>query len=114
MMVGVIVGTMRGSAWMSANGYIAARAALKRKKQHEHTLEQTLAQISTLEQQIYSIEAANINRETLAAMEKAGQAMKQIHGKLNIDVVDQTMYALPLPTLPISGVTGYWLVMGIF
>ncbi|OBT88062.1 charged multivesicular body protein 4 [Pseudogymnoascus sp. 03VT05] len=69
----------------------AARAALKRKKQHEHTLDQTLAQISTLEQQIYSIEAANINRETLAAMEKAGQAMKQIHGKLNIDVVDQTM-----------------------
>lgn len=75
-----------------ANGHIAARAALKRKKQHEHTLDQTLAQISTLEQQIYSIEAANINRETLAAMEKAGQAMKQIHGKLNIDVVDQTMY----------------------
>jgi charged multivesicular body protein 4 len=72
----------------------AARAALKRKKQHEHTLDQTLAQISTLEQQIYSIEAANINRETLAAMEKAGQAMKQIHGKLNLDVVDQTMEEL--------------------
>lgn len=72
----------------------AARAALKRKKQHEHTLDQTLAQISTLEQQIYSIEAANINRETLAAMEKAGQAMKQIHGKLNIDRVDQTMEEL--------------------
>lgn len=53
-----------------------------------------MAQISTLEQQIYSIEAANINRETLLAMEKAGQAMKQIHGKLNIDKVDQTMYVL--------------------
>jgi len=72
----------------------AARAALRRKKQHEHTLDQTVAQISTLEQQIYSIEAANINRETLAAMEKAGQAMKQIHGKLNIDVVDETMEKL--------------------
>lgn len=79
----------------------AARAALKRKKQHEHTLDQTLAQISTLEQQIYSIEAANINRETLAAMEKAGQAMKQIHGKLNIDVVDQTMYAY-IPHIPLD------------
>jgi charged multivesicular body protein 4 len=65
---------------------------LRRKKQHEHTLDQTVAQIATLEQQIYSIEAANINRETLAAMEKAGQAMKQIHGKLNIDTVDETMY----------------------
>jgi charged multivesicular body protein 4 len=71
---------------------IAARAALRRKKQHEHTLEQTTAQISTLEQQIYSIEAANINRETLAAMERAGEAMQQIHGKLNIDKVDETMY----------------------
>jgi charged multivesicular body protein 4 len=50
-----------------------------------------MAQIATLEQQIYSIEAANINRETLAAMEKAGKAMKQIHGQLNIDKVDQTM-----------------------
>ena len=73
---------------------IAARAALKRKKQHEHTLEQTTAQISTLEQQIYSIEAANINRETLAAMERAGEAMQQIHGKLNIDKVDETMYVI--------------------
>lgn len=69
----------------------AAKAALKRKKQHEHTLDQTLSQIATLEQQVYSIEAANINRETFAAMERAGQAMKQIHGKLNIDMVDKTM-----------------------
>jgi hypothetical protein len=30
-------------------------------------------------------------------MEKAGQAMKQIHGKLNIDVVDQTMYVFIPP-----------------
>ena len=73
---------------------IAARAALRRKKQHEHTLDQTTAQIATLEQQIYSIEAANINRETLAAMERAGEAMQQIHGKLNIDKVDETMYVL--------------------
>ena len=65
---------------------------MRRKKQHEHLLDQTVAQISTLEQQIYSIEAANINRETLAAMEKAGDAMQQIHGKLNIDKVDETMY----------------------
>jgi charged multivesicular body protein 4 len=70
----------------------AAKSALRRKKQYEHTLEQTTSQIATLEQQIYSIEAANINRETLAAMERAGQAMQQIHGQLNIDKVDETMY----------------------
>lgn len=69
----------------------AARNALKRKKQHEHTLDQTTAQISTLEQQIYSIEAANINRETLKAMERAGEAMQTIHGKLDINKVDETM-----------------------
>ncbi|KFY91199.1 hypothetical protein V498_05589 [Pseudogymnoascus sp. VKM F-4517 (FW-2822)] len=44
-----------------------------------------------LEQQVYSVEAANIDHETLTAMDKAGQGMKQIHGKLNIDIVDQTM-----------------------
>ncbi|KAH8671286.1 vacuolar-sorting protein SNF7 [Xylariales sp. PMI_506] len=69
----------------------AARAALKRKKAHEHSLEQTIAQIGTLEQQINAIESANINRETLAAMQKAGEAMKQIHGKLTPEKVDETM-----------------------
>lgn len=73
---------------------IAAKAALRRKKTHEHSLEQTVAQIGTLEQQINAIESANINRETLAAMEKAGEAMKQIHGKLTPEKVDETMYVL--------------------
>ncbi|KAI1459151.1 Snf7-domain-containing protein [Annulohypoxylon moriforme] len=69
----------------------AAKAALRRKKGHEHSLEQTISQIGTLEQQINAIESANINRETLAAMERAGEAMKQIHGKLTPEKVDETM-----------------------
>ena len=77
-----------------ANERIAAKAALKRKKAHEHSLDQTVAQIGTLEQQINSIESANINRETLAAMEKAGEAMKQIHGKLTPEKVDEAMYVV--------------------
>ena len=40
---------------------------------------------------MHSIEAANINRETLKAMKDAGAAMKQIHGNLTIDKVDATM-----------------------
>ncbi|KAG8529422.1 ESCRT-III subunit protein snf7 [Bacidia gigantensis] len=72
----------------------AARNALKRKKQHEHSLEQTAGQIQMLEQQIYSIESANINQETLAAMKNAGQAMKQIHGKMTMEDVDNTMEQL--------------------
>ncbi|KAL2000031.1 hypothetical protein VTN02DRAFT_3643 [Thermoascus thermophilus] len=69
----------------------AAKAALRRKKVHEKNLEQTTAQIAQLEQQIYSIEAANINQETLNAMKQAGTAMAQIHGNLSIDKVDETM-----------------------
>ncbi|MCJ1239285.1 ESCRT-III subunit protein snf7 [Varicellaria rhodocarpa] len=72
----------------------AARTALKRKKAHEHSLEQTSAQISMLENQIYSIESANINQETLLAMKNASDAMKQIHGKLTIDKVDEIMEGL--------------------
>ena len=73
---------------------LAAKAALRRKKQHEHSLDQTLGQIGTLEQQINAIESANINRETLAAMERAGEAMKQIHGKLTPEKVDETMWVV--------------------
>ncbi|KKY17533.1 putative snf7 family protein [Phaeomoniella chlamydospora] len=69
----------------------AAKAALRRKKVHEKSLEQTTAQATQIEQQIYSIEAANINQETLNAMKNAGAAMKQIHGGLTIDKVDATM-----------------------
>ncbi|KAL1961240.1 hypothetical protein VTO42DRAFT_3186 [Malbranchea cinnamomea] len=69
----------------------AAKAALRRKKGYEHALEQTSAQIIQLEQQIYSIEAANINQETLNAMKNAGQAMKQIHKGLTVEKVDEIL-----------------------
>lgn len=54
----------------------------------------------TLEREIYSIETANINKETLEAMKNASKAMKEIHGGLTIDKVDQTMYVGFLPTPP--------------
>ncbi|KAF2230704.1 Snf7-domain-containing protein [Viridothelium virens] len=68
-----------------------AKAALRRKKQFEHALEQTSSQMMTVEREISSIETANINKETFVAMQNAGKAMKQIHGDLSIDKVDQTM-----------------------
>jgi len=49
----------------------------------------------TLEREIYSIETANINKETLDAMKNAGTAMKQIHAGLTIDKVDNVMYGFP-------------------
>ena len=60
---------------------------------HEKNLEQTQNQIIQLEQHVYSIEAANINQETLNAMKNAGTAMKRIHGNLTMDKVDNIMYA---------------------
>ncbi|KAH6636770.1 Snf7-domain-containing protein [Chaetomium tenue] len=68
-----------------------AKAALRRKKIHEHNLEQTLNHIGTLEQQVNAIESANINQETFIAMQRAGDAMKTIHGKLTPTKVDETM-----------------------
>ncbi|EFQ97593.1 vacuolar-sorting protein snf7 [Nannizzia gypsea CBS 118893] len=69
----------------------AAKSALRRKKLHERSLEQTSAQILQLEQHVYSIESANINQETFNAMKAAKAAMEQIHSGLNIEVVDETM-----------------------
>lgn len=70
----------------------AAKAALRKKKQLEGTLEQTSAQIMNLEGQISSIETANINKETLDALKNASTALKGIHGGMTIDKVDATMY----------------------
>lgn len=62
----------------------------------------------TIEREISSIETANINKETLNAMKNASAAMKQIHGGLTIDKVDQTMYVATLTTcaLPHSSFFG--------
>lgn len=61
---------------------------------HEKNLEQMQNQIIQLEQQVYAIETANINQETLYAMDKAGNAMKRMHAGLTIDKVDTMMYVL--------------------
>jgi len=68
-----------------------AKAALRRKKAFEHQLEQTSAQMMTVEREIGSIESANINKETLDAMRNASKAIQNIHGGLTVDQVDQTM-----------------------
>ncbi|QIX01311.1 hypothetical protein AMS68_006828 [Peltaster fructicola] len=71
-----------------------AKAALRRKKQFELHLDQTSAQIMTVEREISSIETANINRVTLDAMQNASKAMKKIHGEITIDKVDTIMEGL--------------------
>ncbi|KAH8149387.1 uncharacterized protein LAJ45_06466 [Morchella importuna] len=69
----------------------AAMTALKRKKMHMNHLTSTQSQIATLEQQMHAVETANLNVETLKVMKSASNAMKVIHGGMNVDKVDETM-----------------------
>lgn len=69
----------------------AAMTALRRKKIHETHLASTIAQINTIEQQMHSIETANLNFETLKVMQSASDAMKKIHNGMSLDQVDLTM-----------------------
>ncbi|KAF9462594.1 Snf7-domain-containing protein [Collybia nuda] len=41
--------------------------------------------------QVNTLESANLNAETMAAMKKASDALKVIHGNLTMDKVDATM-----------------------
>lgn len=70
---------------------LVARAALLRKKRHEANLEKIQGQMDSLESNLMAIESANLNYETMKAMQQGAKAMKHIHGNMNIDKVDQTM-----------------------
>ncbi|KAH9482973.1 ESCRT-III subunit protein snf7 [Psilocybe cubensis] len=69
----------------------AALAALKRKKVTESELDRLAGTRLQLEMQVNTLESANLNAETMAAMKKASDALKVIHGNLTIDKVDATM-----------------------
>jgi len=71
-----------------------ATAALKRKKMNEMELNRLGESRLHLEMQVNTLEAANMNAETMAAMKKAADALKIIHGNLTMDKVDATMAAV--------------------
>ncbi|KAG6860998.1 hypothetical protein C0995_005018 [Termitomyces sp. Mi166 len=73
------------------NVLVVATAALKRKKASELELDRLAGTRLQLEMQVNTLESANLNAETLAAMKKAASALQTIHGNLNIDKVDATM-----------------------
>jgi charged multivesicular body protein 4 len=68
-----------------------AKNALKRKKLLDNEAMKITSQIEALENQLRSIESANLNLETMKAMKAGAKAMKQIHGGVTVDKVDQTM-----------------------
>jgi len=71
-----------------------ATAALKRRKMYDVELNRLGDSRLHLETQVNTLEAANMNAETMAAMKKAADALKVIHGNLTMDKVDQTMAAV--------------------
>ncbi|CDR47331.1 CYFA0S31e00452g1_1 [Cyberlindnera fabianii] len=68
-----------------------AKNALKRKKLLATEADKITQQIEALESQLHSIENANLNLETMKAMKAGAKAMKQIHGGITVDKVDETM-----------------------
>ncbi|KAK9449278.1 Snf7-domain-containing protein [Limtongia smithiae] len=75
----------------AVNNKAIAKQALRRKRMFEQDLDRLQGQIASLEIQTNAIESANLNLETMKAMQSGAKAMKQIHGNLNIDKVDATM-----------------------
>ena len=61
---------------------IASLAALKRKKMLENELEKLQGTKFQLEMNVNTLESAKINQETMVAMKKASDALKEIHGNL--------------------------------
>src|SRR5271170_7971080 len=61
---------------------VAAVAALQRKKMLEKDLDKWTSTKNTIEQQVFALENANINLETMKAMKAGADAMKGIHGTL--------------------------------
>lgn len=71
-----------------------ALAALRQKQAYEAELSRIAGTRLTLEAQVNAIETANLNAETMVAMKKGAEALKGIHGSLNINKVDNTMEAI--------------------
>ena len=68
-----------------------AKKALGRKNVYQGYLDQNQKQMNTIEEQVLAIESANINHGTFEVMQQAASAMKQIHGKLTVEKLEETM-----------------------
>ncbi|KDQ64275.1 hypothetical protein JAAARDRAFT_27897 [Jaapia argillacea MUCL 33604] len=71
-----------------------AKQALLRKRAHEQELDRLSGTRLQLETQVNTLESANLNAETMQAMKKGADALKAIHGPMNMDKVDATMSAI--------------------
>ena len=77
--------------FLTKGNKVMAKNALKKKKTIEQLLSKVEGTMESMEQQLFSIESANLNLETMRAMQEGAKAMKTIHSGLDIDKVDETM-----------------------
>lgn len=77
--------------FLTKGNKVMAKNSLKKKKIYEQNLSKLEGTMESLEQQLFSIESANLNLETMRAMQQGAKAMKSIHNGLDIDKVDETM-----------------------
>jgi len=71
-----------------------ATAALRRKKAFEQELDRLSGTRLQLEMQVNTLESANFNQETMAAMKQGANALKAIHGNMKPETVETTMQAI--------------------
>ncbi|KAF7720735.1 ESCRT-III subunit protein snf7 [Apophysomyces ossiformis] len=69
----------------------AAMLALRKKKALESNIERMNNTRFTIETQMMAIENANVNLETMNAMRTGAEAMRNIHGSLDINKLDDIM-----------------------
>jgi charged multivesicular body protein 4 len=68
-----------------------AMLSLKKKKQFETEIEKNQGIQLTLENQIYSLESANMQKAVIDALELGNKSIKQINNNLNSDKIDELM-----------------------
>jgi len=71
-----------------------ALAALKKKKQLENQLVQLAGKKEALESSLNAIEEANLNKEVFKSMQRGGEVLKTMHGKMTVDKVDSIMASI--------------------
>ncbi|KAL1922379.1 uncharacterized protein VTP21DRAFT_9918 [Calcarisporiella thermophila] len=76
---------------MATKNKRAALISLRKRKEYESQIEKVGLQRINLESQVMAIENASVNFETMNAMRKGAEAMKSIHGSMNVNKVDEVM-----------------------
>jgi len=83
--------TAEAKKFMQAKNKRAALMCLKRRKTYEAQMEKIAGARMTIEQQVMTLEGANVSLEAMNAMKMGAASMKSIHQNINIDKVDDTM-----------------------